>query len=391
MATTHVDLAPGTTIGGRYRILGVLGRGGMGTVYEAVQIEIGRAVAIKVLHAARARKKTALARFQREARTAASLGLAEVAHVYDAGALLTGEPFFVMERLDGETLRARLHREGALPLAHVVAIMKQVLNALDVAHARGVVHRDIKPENIFLLRASPDTLPRIKLIDFGVAKLTANADEMKNDEEHAALTATGIVVGTPWYLAPEQARGAKTVDARADLWTCGMILYEMLIGKRPVETGHAAPSAMRGDIPLDFDGIVAKATRPNPDERFQTAGELRTEIVALWDFYDPTEVRAPHSLEFEPAVPFSSSSSIQIAGSSSVSSIHSSSIITMESQAPLSSDPVVRASSQGGSMPSQESTAEARSESVDLAIDVTIESEPQDDEWYVPTVPSQKK
>jgi serine/threonine-protein kinase len=292
------ELLVGTTIGGRYRVLRILGQGGMGTVYEAEQVDVGRLVAIKVLHTARAQKKNAIKRFQREARLASALGLPEVVEVYDVGELETGEPYFVMECLYGETLRERMAHDLQMPMPIAIAVICQVLAVLGTAHARGVIHRDIKPENIFLLQSkSIADKPRVKVIDFGVAKYLRPALGTY-DPDTTALTATGIVVGTPWYVSPEQARGAKNVDGRADLWACGVILYEMIAGCRPFEARTMIPaSTLRPGIPHDFDAIVDLVLKKNPDERVQTARELLQLIETFWDIHGTVGVDAPVSLE----------------------------------------------------------------------------------------------
>ncbi|MDB4993579.1 MAG: Serine/threonine protein kinase [Myxococcaceae bacterium] len=341
------ELLVGTTIAGRYRVTGILGTGGMGTVYDAEQIEIRRPVAIKVLHSGRAQKKNAIKRFQREARLASSLGLPEVVEVYDVGTLVTGEPYFVMERLEGETLRQRMVRDIQMPMGIAIAVICQVLAVLGAAHARGVIHRDIKPENIFLLHTSKRTeKPRVKLIDFGVAKFLAPIFPMNaHDPDTTALTATGIVVGTPWYVAPEQARGAKNVDGRADLWACGVIFYEMVAGRRPFETREMLPaSTLRPGVPHDFDAIINQVLRKDPDHRFQTAWELLQTIEAFWDFHETTAVDAPVKLE---KLPFAE--------------------------------------------PDSTSTTEAKFESVDIPIFVTQDGKTMTDEWMVETLPTINK
>jgi serine/threonine-protein kinase len=335
------ELLVGTTIAGRYRVTGILGQGGMGTVYDAEQIEIRRPVAIKVLHSGRAQKKNAIRRFQREAQLASSLGLPEVVEVYDVGTLVTGEPYFVMERLDGETLRQRMAREVQMPMGIAIAVMCQMLSVLGAAHAQGVIHRDIKPENIFLLQTTrKNEKPRVKLIDFGVAKFLAPNFPV-NDPDTTALTATGIIVGTPWYVAPEQARGSKNVDGRADLWACGVILYEMVAGKRPFESREMVPaSTLRPGVPHDFDAIITHVLKKDPDHRFQTAWEMLQTIEAFWDFHETTAVDAPVKLE---KLPFAE--------------------------------------------PDSTSTTEAKFESIDIPIFVTQDGQTMTDEWMVETVP----
>ena len=221
----------GKTIGGKYRVRGVLGEGGMGTVFEAEHIALGRSVAVKVLHATQATKKDAVRRFQQEARAAGAIGHPNICGVIDLGTLDDGSPYLVMERLVGETLADRVAAEGGLPFEDVIDILIQVLSGLVAAHEKGIVHRDIKPENIFLTQRV-GCPPLVKLLDFGVSKMTGGRAGAIRPED-LALTRTGMVMGTPYYMAPEQARGERDLDARVDLYACGVILYEALTGRRP--------------------------------------------------------------------------------------------------------------------------------------------------------------
>ena len=202
----------------------------MGAVFEAENTALGRSVAVKVLHPAQARKKVAVKRFHQEARSAGAIGHPNICEVYDLGTLDDGSPYLVMERLVGETLADRIQSEGGLPFDDVIEVVTQVLSGLVAAHEKGIVHRDIKPENIFLTKRV-GCPPLAKLLDFGVSKMISPIHNEK--DEDLDLTRTGMVMGTPFYMSPEQARGDRNLDARVDLYACGVILYEALTGRRP--------------------------------------------------------------------------------------------------------------------------------------------------------------
>ncbi len=206
---------------GKYRIERVLGQGGMGAVYLAENVDIGRKVALKVLLAKLAGDSDVARRFQREARAAAAIGHPGIVDVLDFGLSDDGEPFIVMERLDGETLGSRLQR-GVLEPGEAVEIAGQVLDALAAAHAKQIVHRDLKPENVFLCER-PEK--KVKILDFGISKFS---------DDDIVLTRTGTVMGTPLYMSPEQARDAKIIGPATDLYAVGALLYEALAGTPPV-------------------------------------------------------------------------------------------------------------------------------------------------------------
>jgi serine/threonine protein kinase len=275
----------GQTIDGKYKVRGVIGEGGMGAVFEAEHIAIGRIVAMKVLHPAQATKKVAVKRFHQEARAAGGIGHPNICEVFDFGTLSDGSPYLVMERLKGETLAARIATEGGLPFIDVIETVMQVLSGLSAAHERGILHRDIKPENVFL--AERPGYPTIaKLLDFGVSKFVSGAPAGDWDDE-TDLTKTGMVMGTPYYMSPEQARGDRNLDGRVDLYACGVLLYEALTGQRPfvaknynsllvlILQGNAKPPrALRASIPVDLERVVQKAMARNREDRFQIAAEF---------------------------------------------------------------------------------------------------------------------
>lgn len=215
----------GQLLAGKYRLERLLGRGGMGEVYEARHAVVGRRFAVKFLHAAPAPGSSIAARFLREAQAAGALESPHIAAVLDFDLAPDGAPFLVMEYLAGETLSQLLRREKRLPLPRVAGILLQACAGLAVAHRAGIVHRDLKPENLFLVQRAngPDL---VKIVDFGIAKLLG-------DPASADVTQSGAVLGTPYYMAPEQARGVRNIDQRVDVHALGVIGYELLSGRKP--------------------------------------------------------------------------------------------------------------------------------------------------------------
>ncbi len=228
------DLLPGT----RYRVVGLLGVGGMGTVYEVEHVELGKRFVLKVLIRELASRPDLVTRLRNEWRALGRLDHPNIVNVTDAGSTESGVPFFVMERLDGETLGARLRRERRIAPAEAIDLAAAVVDALGAAHTIGVVHRDVKPANIFLVGG---VVP--KLLDFGVAK---SADVVN------VVTGRGVAVGTPRYMAPEQVKGER-VDGRSDLYACGLVLFEMLTGVGPFDDARDSNEL-----------LLAHATRPPP-------------------------------------------------------------------------------------------------------------------------------
>ena len=226
LAAKKSPLRIDTIIANKYRILRELGRGGMGTVYEAVHTGIGKHVALKFLECEVDRDQLSRARFLREAQTASLVESPHIVHVFDSGCSDDGTPFMVLELLRGEDLRARLRREGRLSVEDAVTIIEQTLRALVRTHAAGIVHRDLKPENIFLCdQDGPSIL--VKLLDFGISKVT------RSEATLDTLTHEGVVLGTAYYMSPEQARGEDDLDGRSDLYGLGSIFFEMLAGRTP--------------------------------------------------------------------------------------------------------------------------------------------------------------
>jgi eukaryotic-like serine/threonine-protein kinase len=279
-------LAPGALLGGRYRIGKQLGKGGMGTVYSARHVDLGRDIALKVIARRHARDERVIARFRREARAAAQARHPNIVDVIDLGEA-DGRWYLAMELLDGIDLAQAIALKRVYEPAELPSVLDPVLAALDSAHAIGLVHRDLKPENIFLARTTGDDA-HVKVLDFGVVKVI---DE--GAEKH--LTRTGTVVGTPEYMAPEQAQGG-VVDARADLYAIGCVAYNMLTGRPPfsdasilaVLAAHVCnepvpPSQLRPALPASrkVDAFIEKALAKRADDRFQTAAEMRAALKEL--------------------------------------------------------------------------------------------------------------
>jgi tRNA A-37 threonylcarbamoyl transferase component Bud32/outer membrane biosynthesis protein TonB len=271
----------GKTVGGKYRLVRLLGSGGMGEVYEAQHAGIGRRFAIKFLHPLLAGNHEAVARFQREAQAAGGLENENIAAVVDMGNADDGTPFLVMEFLDGEDLGHLLVRSGPLSAPRATYITIQACRGLAAAHVRNIVHRDLKPENLYICKRN-DGSDQVKVLDFGIAKLHANT----------GLTQTGTTMGTPFYMSPEQARGAKEVDVRTDIYSLGVILYEMLSGAKPhpgdsyneilyhvLTQEPAALDTVRPGLPPGLAAVVHKAMAHETTERFASAAEFTAALI----------------------------------------------------------------------------------------------------------------
>ena len=276
-------LESGRVLGGRYRLGERLGQGGWGSVYAAVQVDLGRPVAIKVLHTSVALSSDGLARFEREARSAAALGHPNIAQVTDFSASSGEPPFLVMELLTGATLGATMRAQQRLAPRRVAWIAYQVLAGLDVAHKAGIVHRDIKPDNVFLV-AMPGVEDFVKLLDFGIAKLSGDSAASQH------LTSTGTMLGSPAFMAPEQVR-SNEVDHRVDLYALGATMYLALSGRMPFDapTIHglllaiteqrAAPlSALEPSFDPALSAVVERAMHKDPNGRYANAAEMRAAL-----------------------------------------------------------------------------------------------------------------
>jgi serine/threonine-protein kinase len=275
---------------GRYRVLHRVGAGAMGVVYAAEDQELRRRVALKLLRADPSQPADLLrARLIREARAASAIRHPNVVPVHDVLALDDGSPVLVMDLLVGEPLRERLERKGPLTFEETARILIPVVSALEAAHALGVVHRDLKPDNIFLSTTDSGELD-VKIVDFGVAKLTALEGPAART---AGLTESGALVGTPYYMSPEQAFGEKDIDPRADLWAVGVILYECLSGSRPTEASNVGQvlkalahlrfppiEQVAPTVPAGVAALIGRLLCERED-RIQTATELRRLLESL--------------------------------------------------------------------------------------------------------------
>jgi len=276
---THAHRLIGKTLG-KYEILRLIGEGGMGAVFEARHVEVRRRVALKLLNPYFAQDPQVLARFKREARATGEIGHENIIEIYDiAKDPASGATYLVLELLKGRTLLDLIQEKGGLSVKESVDIMLQVLSALHASHALGIIHRDLKPENIFLItRAGRKNW--VKLLDFGIAKI-------KETDEGQKLTQTGAMMGTPYYMAPEQIRGQREIDQRLDVYACGVILYQCITGKVPFDfpTVPALVYAILNETPVDpaqsrpgtpdeLSMIILKAMARDPEMRFQSSQEM---------------------------------------------------------------------------------------------------------------------
>ncbi len=273
----------GKTIDGKYLIQNVLGEGGMAVVYKANHVQMERTVVIKVMQGWLLSNKNSIERFERECKLTAKLNHPNIVSVYDVGSIGGKEPYLVMEYIKGEALADKIHSQGALPYATTGNIIVQMCRGLQEAHSMGIIHRDLKPDNV-LLQHKSDRPDWVKIVDFGISNLVHGSKR---------LTKTGRMVGTPEYIAPEQLKD-RPIDIRTDLYAIGIMMFEMLTGKVPFEGESAesilmkhlledAPpiSSVRPDI-LEvgnpFEPIISKLLKKEPDDRYQTATELRLDV-----------------------------------------------------------------------------------------------------------------
>lgn len=280
----------GNRLHGRYEILSIIQKGGMGTVFLGRHLELDKDVAIKIFHPHLAEKKEMVARFINEAKGIAKLHHRNIVSVFDIGSDSEGVPYFVMEYLKGESLRDRLKKVDPFSVKMATDIMIQILSGLRVAHAKSIIHRDLKPGNIFLSREE-DGSEVVKILDFGVAKFR----EIDPDRQ-GEITTDGSLLGTPSYMSPEQATGKKNmVDPRSDLYSCGIMLYRCLTGlnvfkgESPLETiqnilsmDPPPPSFFNDTIPKEIDAVILKAIQRDREKRYQNCESF---IEALKGFY----------------------------------------------------------------------------------------------------------
>lgn len=293
-------LAPGNYVTANVRLVRKLGEGGMGSVWVAEHLTLRTQVAVKFMSTALALDPSASARFSREAASAAQIKSPHVVQTYDHGITSAGVPFIVMELLEGEDLGDRIKRAGPISLADTSTILSQACKALSRAHSLGIVHRDIKPDNIFLVTTEDEIY--VKLLDFGIAKSTGGTGGVQ-------MTSTGAMMGTPYYMSPEQLVNSKGVDHRADLWSLAVVVYHCVTGTVPfdgetfaglciaIDKGTYAPATTIGrQLPPAIDVWFGRALQRNPDLRFESAKEMadsfREVVVGMGGFRQPM-VSAP--------------------------------------------------------------------------------------------------
>jgi serine/threonine protein kinase len=282
-ADTAADPLTGQVLDGRYRVESVIGRGGMGLVYKATHIALGKTVAIKVLKSEVSRNDQVMARFRREAQSASAIGSPNICDVSDFGVVPDGATYFVMEYLDGPSLGAAMAKQRPFPTERTLFITFQLCEALGAAHERGIVHRDLKPDNVILVKRGKRT-DLVKVLDFGIAKVAGAVDKK--------LTHAGQVFGTPHYMSPEQC-GGRDVDHRTDIYALGIMIYEMATGQVPFDAEdlmgvlnkqvheppvppHELPAPV--NVPPGLEAVIMKALAKSPDARYQSIGELRADL-----------------------------------------------------------------------------------------------------------------
>ncbi|MDP9000855.1 MAG: serine/threonine protein kinase, partial [Myxococcota bacterium] len=278
---------PGTVLAGRYVVENVLGSGGMGVVLAARHIHLGQRVAIKFMRGEAATDPNAVGRFLREARAVVALTSEHVAKVLDFGTLEAGEPYTVMEYLSGSDLAHVLRQKGPMAVSDAVGVVLQACEAMAEAHALGIVHRDLKPANLFVTKRMDGT-PLVKVLDFGISKMSAPNSPGSNE----SLTSSGLVMGSPGYMSPEQVRNAKSVDARSDIWAIGVILYELLTGASPfagetvgevfariVTETPASLGQLRAEVPEGLARAVAQCLERDLRRRVQSVGALASMLL----------------------------------------------------------------------------------------------------------------
>ena len=284
------DPLVGLTLDEKYRLDSRLGAGGMGTVYRATHLLIDRPVAVKVLNPRYVEDEAAQTRFRREARAAGRLQHANAVTVTDFGSTKDGLVYIVMELLEGKTLREVLAHDAPLDVARAVSVMLQISAAVEAAHHAGIIHRDLKPANIFIVQRK-DAPPFVKVLDFGIAKLAAEA--LDDDDDPQTLTQVGAMIGTPRYMSPEQCEGAHLSPA-SDVYSLGIILYEMLTGTTPFNgtspiaiaikhssTPPRSPREFVATIPRELEEVVLHALEKQPENRPEDAGAFQRELYAV--------------------------------------------------------------------------------------------------------------
>jgi serine/threonine-protein kinase len=284
-----LGINPGDILGGKYRVVNLIGEGGMGYVMAATHVELGELVALKFLRPEAMQFQELVGRFAREAHASARIRSEHVARVYDVGTTPQGVPYIVMEHLQGQDLASLLEAGTRLSVETAVDYVMQACEGLASAHALGIVHRDIKPENLFLTQSAPGGPSVIKLLDFGISKVDLSQPQLQGSR---AMAQTTTLLGSPRYMSPEQIRNSTQVDARADIWALGCVLYELFTG----HPAYNAPSLMElgaailGDdpvpvrilssaVPPELDAVVTRCLQKRPNDRFQNVAELAAVLL----------------------------------------------------------------------------------------------------------------
>ncbi len=274
----------GDVIAGKYRVERILGIGGMGVVAAARHVDLDELRAVKFMRSKAKASATAAERFMREAKAIVRLKSEHVVQLHDVGHLEGGEPYMVMEYLEGEDLKELVDRQGPLAIEDAVHYVMQACAGLAEAHEAGIVHRDLKPSNLFLTTTS-DGMPCVKVLDFGISKLVG-------PEKADDLTATAAMLGSPYYMSPEQMRSTRNVDARADIWAVGVMLYELLLGVKPfsgdtvtavaaevVQEDPVPPCSLRPDVPEGLEKVILRCLEKRSDDRYPTVAALADELA----------------------------------------------------------------------------------------------------------------
>lgn len=283
----------GDIINGRYELRQLIGLGSSGSVYSGRHVQLDRPVALKLLRPELTNDAEAVERFLREAKAAAGIGSEHIAAVTDVGQTDEGLPFLVMEYLEGQTLARAMREQRQFDTVRAARIGIQICRALTAAHDKGIVHRDMKPDNVFLVPRE-DGSEFVKILDFGIAKILSSTPQSA-----ANLTASGTTLGTPYYMAPEQARAAKDLDGRTDIYATGVVLYEMLTGAVPftgpnfssivIAATTSAPPPLRGhrsELPQELEQVVLKAIARDREHRYASARDLAVALEAFSDGFN---------------------------------------------------------------------------------------------------------
>jgi serine/threonine protein kinase len=337
---------PGEVIADRYRVERVIGVGGMGIVLAARHLQLDHLVAIKLLLPEVVDNTEAVSRFLREARAAVRIQNEHVARVTDVGTLPTGAPYMVMEYLEGTDLAALVRSNGPLPIEDAVDFLLQACEAVAEAHSLGIVHRDLKPGNLFLVRRA-DGSRVVKVLDFGISKTTGIGGA------GAPMTNTAVMMGTPLYMSPEQLSSARDVDARADIWSLGIILFELLTGRLPfagdtipqlcVAIMHAPPtrmSSLRPDVPAGLDAIVARCVEKTRQLRYGSVADFSRALLEFAPARSGVSVERvthilEHSQKVSPVLPTAP-------GSASTAGVRQETVLVPEDFSGLTPAPAVR-------------------------------------------------